>query len=92
MWHDEVSHLTSWTKQSGGGRGNWKGEKRERRRRMREKLYLLSRFFCNRTVDSGRSKRQSWPTPRELCVGTKISWFHQALRGSGFLLLGLILI
>ena len=51
---------------------------------MREKLHLLSRFPDHRTVGSGRSKRQSWSTHRELCVGTKISDFHQVSRARGF--------
>ena len=35
MWHDEVSHLTCWTKQSGGGEEMGEREK-ERGRKERE--------------------------------------------------------
>ena len=51
---------------------------------MSEKLQLLSRFHGDLAFSSGRSKRQSWSTYRELRVGTEISGFHQTPRGRGF--------
>ena len=37
MWHDEVSHLTCWTKQFGGGEEMEKErEKREKKKNERE--------------------------------------------------------
>ena len=63
-----------------------------KRKRKREKLPLLSRFFGNPTVDVRRSKRQSRPPQRELQVETGNWEFRQTPRGRGFLLLGLILV
>ena len=58
-------------------------KRRKEKKKMREKLQLLSRFFGDRTVGSGRSKRQSWSTHRGLRVGTKFSKFRQTMRGRG---------
>ena len=61
-----------------------KEREKERRRRRREKLHLLSRLIGDRIVGSSRSKRQSWSTHRELCMGTKNTRFRQTPRGRGF--------
>ena len=74
MWHDRVSHLICWIKQSGGGEEKLENreKERERRRRMREKLHLLSRFSGGRTVGFCRSKKESSSTRQELHVGMRI--------------------
>ena len=54
------------------------GEERERKRRRREKLHLLSRFDGDRTVGYRLSKRQSSSTLRGLHIKKKILDFHQA--------------
>ena len=69
------------------GKKEEKKKKKERKgeeEKMSEKLHLISRFYGDRTVGSGRSKRKSWSTQRELCVGTKISGFLQTPRCRGF--------
>ena len=58
--------------------------KRERRRRKREKVHLLSRFDGDRTVSILQSKRQSSSTRRGLHIETKIWHFRQAPRGRIF--------
>ena len=81
-----TSHLTKLDQISLGERKLEKRKEREkeRRRRRREKLHLLSTFPDDQTVDSGRSKRQSWSMHQELCLGTEIREFCQAPRGKGF--------
>ena len=69
-----------------------KREERERGRRRREKLHLLSKFDGDRIIGFHRSKRQSSSTPRGFRIETKIGEFRQVPRGRGFLLLGLILV
>ena len=61
-----------------------KKEKKRGEEDRSEKLQLLFRFAGDQIVGSGRSKRQSWSTHRGLCVGKKISGFHQTLRGRSF--------
>ena len=87
MWQERTIPLEwfnqiRWEEEKGGEKK--KEREKERRRRRREKLHLLYRFPDNRTVGSGRSKRESWSTHRELRVGTKISRFRQTSRGRGF--------
>ena len=81
-----TSHLTKLDQISVGERKleKKKGRKKERRRRRREKLPILSRFPGNRTVGSGRSKRQSWSTHRELRMGIEIRGFRQTPIGRRF--------
>ena len=47
-------------------------------------LSFLSQIYGNRIVDFSRSRRQSWPTRRELRVGTKNLAFRQTPRGREF--------
>ena len=68
----------------GGKNRKRKEKKRKEKKKMREKLQLISRFHGDRVVGSYRSKRQSWSMQQELRVGTKISGFRQASRGSSF--------
>ena len=57
---------------------------RKGKRRRREKLHFLSRFYGNRTFGFRRSKRQSSSMRRGLRIETKIWDFRLALRGTGF--------
>ena len=68
----------------GGKKKLKEGKEKKREEEKSEMLKLLSRIRGDRVVGSGRSKRQSWSTQRELCVGIKISGFFQTLRGRGF--------
>ena len=86
MWQGKVRVIfplgSSGPKQFDEREGKKEKKKRKRKKKEKkgeeersEKLQLLSRFHSDRAVDSGRSKRQSWSTQRELRVGTKISGF-----------------
>ena len=70
--------------------GAWDG-RRETERAWREDFLFyfffssfLSHIYGNRTVDFRQSRRQSWTTRRELCIGTNILAFCQTLRGTKF--------
>ena len=67
------------------GRG---GERPDRERKM---IFIfiffflfLSQIYGNRTVDFCWSRRQSWYTRRELCIGTNILAFCQTSKGKKF--------
>ena len=79
MWQEMTSHLSKFD-QTGRER---KRKKKKKKKKIRERLLLLSRFPSDQTFDSGRSKRQSWSTHRELCVDTKNNGFHQTSRCRG---------
>ena len=84
---NRTSHLTKLNHISAGERkleGKRKKEERERRKRWREKLHLLSRFDGNRIVGFRLSKRQSPSTRQGLLIKTKIRDFRQAPRGREF--------
>ena len=67
-----------------------KGRTEEMVREQRENdiyfyfLSFLSKIYENRIVHFSRSRSQSWPTRRELCVGTKSLAFRQTPRGGEF--------
>ena len=87
MWHDEISHLTCWTKKFGGGRGKLREKERERKgeeEKRREKLLILSSFLGDPVVGVRQNKRQSSFSRRELQVETEIMEFRKTLRGRGF--------
>ena len=60
MWHERTSSLDPILTQPVWGRG--KGEKREEKKERvleKERVYLLSRFPDDRSMESRRDKRQS---------------------------------
>ena len=60
-----------------GRREREREEKREEEEEARERVYLLSRFFGDPSVESRRDKRQSWSPLQELRVSTGIVEFQQ---------------
>ena len=86
MWHDEISHLTCWTKQFGGGRGKLQGKEKEREKRekMRERLLIFSSFPEDPTLSVRRSKRQSSSSRRELRVETELGSLDKLQDCRGF--------
>ena len=77
-WFDQIR----WEEENGGEKDRERKEREEEK--MRERLLIFFRFSGDWTVGSGRSKRQSGSTHRELRVGTKINGFRQTSRGRGF--------
>ena len=59
-------------------------KRKERKGKLSEKFYLLSKIYGDRVVGFHRSKRKSSSTRRELHVGTRIWGFRQTPRGRGF--------
>ena len=56
----------------------------EGKKKMSEKLHILSKFYRDRTVSFHRTKRRSSTTRRELRVGAQIRGFLQTPRSRGF--------
>ena len=68
-----------------GKRRKRKREKRkERKGKWSEKLYLLSKIYGDRAIDSRRNKWQSSSRQGKLRIGARIWDFHQTPRGREF--------
>ena len=57
MWQDEVSHLTCWTKQSGGERGRRRKEKRGKRREERSSNFSLEIPVIRQSISVGAKRK-----------------------------------
>ena len=91
MASERTSHLTPIFSQP-----VWEGKTGKERERgenervlERERVYLLSRFPSDRSVESWLDKRQSLSPLQGLRVGTGIVEFRKTPVGRGFLLLDL---
>ena len=77
IWHERTSPLDQVLPTGFGRRKGERNEGKKEKKLERERVYLLSRFLGDRSVESRRNKKQSWSTQQGLCVGTGIVEFQQ---------------